>query len=77
MLAELEKSEEGGRATLFIKSQTCCVKGMGSPTGEILANGEEDVTMRQDTTATGGASLSSASRGPAVFQRSRYVSSQL
>ena len=26
-------------ATLFIKPQTCCVRGMGSPTRKILANG--------------------------------------
>ena len=52
MRAELEKSEEGvscqrtstcgckgTRATLFIKPQTCCVRGMGSPTREVLASG--------------------------------------
>ena len=53
MRAELEKSEEGREylareqarvdarkeAILFIKPQTCCVRGMGSFTREILANG--------------------------------------
>ena len=33
--------------------------------------GEEDVTMRQDVTATCGASSSSASRGPAIYIESR------
>ena len=33
--------------------------------------GEEDVTMRQDITATSGASPSSASRGPAMDTESR------
>ena len=33
--------------------------------------GEEDVTMRQDITATSGASSSSASRGPAMDTESR------
>ena len=54
MRAELEKREEGRgylareqstgecketRATLFIKPQSCCVRGMGSLTRKILANG--------------------------------------
>ena len=54
MRAELEKSEEGREylareqarvdarttgAILFIKPQTCCVRGMGSHTRKILANG--------------------------------------
>ena len=33
--------------------------------------GEEDVTMKQDITATSGASSSSASRGPAMDTESR------
>ena len=85
MRAELEKNEEGkisyqrtstcGRketgAILFIKPQTCCVRGMGTPTRKIWRVGEEDVTMRQDVTATSGASSSIASRGPAKDIESR------
>ena len=70
--AELEKSEAGReyvarerarvnarKQTLFIKPQTCCVRGM------VVAH-QKNVTMRQDITATSGASSSSASRGPAM-----------
>ena len=41
------------------------------PPEKFWRKGEEDVTMKQDITATSGASSSSASRGPAMDTESR------
>ena len=59
-------------AIFYVKPQTCCVRRMGSPPEKMLRRmGEEDVTLRQDITASSGASSSRASTGPAMDVESR------
>ena len=86
MRAELEKSEEGReylareRARVDARKQEqssssshkrAVSEGWDRPPEKFWRMGEEDVTLRQDITATSGASSSSASRGPAMNTESR------
>ena len=86
MRAELEKSEEGReylakeQARVDARKQEqpsssthkrAVSEEWDRPPEKFWRMGEEDVTMRQDITATSGASSSSASRGPAMDTESR------
>ena len=86
MRAELEKSEEGREYLAREEARVDARKQEQSsssghkravseewdrPPEKFWRMGEEDVTMSQDVTATGGASSSSASRGPAMDIESR------
>ena len=58
---------QGNRRNLLHRATIVLCQRNGSPTRKTLRQmDEEDVTMRQDITATSGASSSSASRGPAT-----------
>ena len=86
MRAELEKSEEG-REYLATEQARVDARKQEQPSSsshkravseewdrppeKFCRMGEEDVTMKQDITATSGASSSSASRGPAMDTESR------
>ena len=86
MGAELERSEEG-REYLAREQARVVTRKQEQPSSsshkravsdewdrppeKFWRMGEEDVTMRQDLTATSGASSSSASRGPAMDTESR------
>ena len=84
--AELEKSEEGReylakeQARVDARKQEqpsssshkrAVSEEWDRPPEKFWRMGEEDVTMKQDITATSGASSSSASRGPAMDTESR------
>ena len=86
MRAELEKSEEGREylarelARVDARKQEqpssssqkrAVSEEWDRPPEKFWRMGEEDVTMKQDITATSGASSSSASRGPAMDTESR------
>ena len=86
MRAELEKSEEGReylakeQARVDARKQEqpsssthkrAVSEEWDRPPEKLWRMGEEDLTMRQDITATSGASSSSASRGPAMDTGSR------
>ena len=86
MRAELEKSEEGREYLAREQARVDARKQEQSsssshkravseewdrPSEKFKRMGEEDVTMRQDVTATSGASSSSASRGPTMDIESR------
>ena len=86
MRAELEKSEEGREYLAREQARVDARKQEQSsssshkravseewdrPPEKFWRMGEEDVTMKQDITATSGASSSSASRGPAMDTESR------
>ena len=86
MRAELEKSEEGReylareQARVDARKQEqpsssshkrAVSEEWDRPPEKFWRMGEEDVTMKQDITATSGASSSSASRGPAMDTESR------
>ena len=86
MRAELEKSEEGreylarDHARVDARKQEqpsssshkrAVSEEWDRPPEKFWRMGEQDVTMRQDFTATSGASSSSASRGPAMDTESR------
>ena len=84
MRTELEKSEEGrdylakeeARVDARTQEQSSSHKRAVSeewdrPPNKFWQMGEEDVTMRQDITATNDASSSSTSRGPAMDIESR------
>ena len=86
MRTELEKSEEGReylareQARVDARKQEqpsssshkrAVSEERDRPPEKFWRMGEEDVTMKQDTTATSGASSSSASRGPAMDTESR------
>ena len=84
MRTELEKSEEGrdylakeeARVDARKQEQSSSHKRAVSeewdrPPNKFWQMGEEDVTMRQDITATNDASSSSTSRGPAMDIESR------
>ena len=78
MRAELEKSEEGREYLAREQARVDARKQERSSSSHKRAvsekfwrMGEENVTMKQDITATSGASSSSASRGPAMDTESR------
>ena len=78
MRAELEKSEEGREYLAREQARVDARKQEPSSSSHKRAvsekfwrMGEENVTMKQDITATSGASSSSASRGPAMDTESR------
>ena len=86
MRAELEKSEEGREHLAREQARVDARKQEQSsssshkravseewdrPPEKFWRMGEQDVTMKQDITATSGASSSSASRGPAMGTESR------
>ena len=86
MRAELEKREEGReylareQARVDARKQEqpsssthkrAVSEEWDRPSEKFKRMGEEDVTMRQDVTATSGASSSSASRGPTMDIESR------
>ena len=86
MRTELEKSEEGREYLAREQSRVdareqelpsssshkrAVSKEWDRPPEKFWRMGEEDVTMKQDITATSGASSSSASRGPAMDTESR------
>ena len=62
---------EGNRSFPLHQATNVLCQRNGIAHQKIWRMGEEDVTMKQDITATGGASSSSASRGPAMDTESR------
>ena len=92
MRAELEKSEEGREYLAREQARVDARKQEQSsssshkravpeewdrPPEKFWRMGEEDVTMKQDITATSGASSSSASRGPPMGTESRPSSADV